>query len=100
MTQAQSNHLTDLIEAAHFAPDDDAYLAIVIDNLLALREAQQKQTDLLTALVEGQSQILQLAATLVDQQTKPASKSRRVQHQGSGAARVAECLSAPRKPRR
>ena len=89
MIESQLSQLKDLIEAAHFAPDDDAYLAIVIDNLVDLREAHQKQIDLLTALVEGQTQLHQLAATLLDrQQTKPASRSRRVKQQGNGAASV------------
>ena len=62
MTESQLSQLKDLIEAAHFAPDDDAYLAIVIDNLVAPREAQQKQIDLLTALVEGQTQLHRAAS--------------------------------------
>ena len=56
MTDDHAKQLADLIEAAHFAPNDDAYLAIVVDNLLALREGQQRQTALLSALaVTGNS---------------------------------------------
>jgi hypothetical protein len=75
MTESQLSQFKDLIEAAHFAPDDDAYLAIVVDNLLALREEQRKQTALLEALVDTSSQMLKLVSALAQNPVRPKLKS-------------------------
>jgi hypothetical protein len=76
MTDDHLKQLTDLIEAAHFAPDDDCYLGMVVDNLLALREGQEKQTALLEALVDGQLKMLQLLPTSLAEKGAPTSQAR------------------------
>jgi hypothetical protein len=76
MTDDHLKQLEDLIEAAHFAPNDDCCLGMVVDNLLALVAEQRKQTALLEALVEGQARMLELLPASLAEKVPATTRAR------------------------